>query len=167
MKEISNGLKKTVEYAEDFDFENLNINRLPENMEEMTFTLLHIEKNIGYYRNTSDINWILSVFGIVPLLNFENSWYNEVNISLSNILIQIDIDLMRETLKDESVLIRVTNFIDYLPRNIFNRLTGRLDLMGAEFIYNLNLVIEKKKKSMDAYNSNILTYISWNSIESL
>lgn len=167
VREISNGLKKAVEFAENFDFENLNINRLPENMEEMTFTLLHIEKNIGYYRNTSDINWILSVFGIVPLLNFENSWYNEVNISLSNILIQIDIDLMRETLKDESVLIRVTNFIDYLPRNIFNRLTGRLDLMGAEFIYNLNLVIEKKKKSMDAYNSNILTYISWNSIESL
>ena len=86
---------------------------------------------------------------------------------MSNIILHMDINLMREILKNESALIRATNFIDYLPRNVFNRLTGRLDDMGMEFIYNLNLIIEKNRKSMDAYNSNILTYISWTPIESL
>lgn len=167
LREISNGLKELVEYAENFNIEEIYCNRLPENMEEMTFILLHLEKNVKQYKNISEINWILTVFSIVPLLNFENSWLTEINISLSNIILETDINLMREILKNESALIRATNFIDYLPRNVFNRLTGRLDDMGMEFIYNLNLVIEKKKKSMDAYNSNILTYISWNPIESL
>ncbi|HOP28788.1 MAG TPA: hypothetical protein P5120_07040 [Spirochaetota bacterium] len=167
VKDISNGLKELVEYAENFNTEEICSNRLPENMEEMTFILLHLEKNINIHKSIKEINWILTVFSIVPLLNFENSWLTEINISLSNIILQIDINLMREILKNESALIRATNFIDYLPRNVFNRLTGRLDDMGMEFIYNLNLVIEKKKKSMDAYNSNILTYISWNPIESL
>lgn len=167
VKEAANGFRRTAEYAEEFDIADISRNRFPENMEEMTFVLLHIEKNAGLFRELKDANWIISIFGIVPLLNFENSWLNEINISLSNILIQLDINLLRETMKDESVLIRAANFIDYLPRNIFNRLTGRLDAMGAEFLFNLNLVIEKKKKSMDSYNSNILTYISWNPIESL
>lgn len=167
VKEISNGLKELVEYAESFNTGEIYINRLPENMEEMTFILLHLEKNIKFYKSIREINWVLTVFSIVPLLNFENSWLTEVNISLSNIILQIDINLMREILKDESALIRATNFIDYLPRNVFNRLTGRLDEMGMEFMYNLNLVIEKRKKSMDAYNSNILTYISWTPLESL
>lgn len=167
LQEISNGLKELVEYAENFNSEEIYCNRFPENMEEMTFILLHLEKNVKYYKSKKEINWILAVFNIIPLMNFENSWLTEVNISLSNIILQIDINLMREILKNESALILATNFIDYLPRNVFNRLTGRLDDMGMEFIYNLNLVIEKKKKSIDAYNSNILTYISWNPIESL
>lgn len=167
LKEISNGIKELVEYAESFNTEEIYCNRLPENMEEMTFVLLHLEKNVKFYKNSREINWILNVFSIVPLLNFENSWLTEINISISNIILQININLMREILKNESALIRATNFIDYLPRNVFNRITGRLDDMGMEFIYNLNLIIEKKKKNIDAYNSNILTYISWNPIESL
>lgn len=167
IKDIPNEQSGLSEYAESFNLEKINENRLPENMEEMTFVLLHIEKNSNTYRSCSEINWILTVFSIVPLLNFENSWLNEITISLSNILLHLDIKIIFEIFKDESALIKGMNFIDYLPRNIFNRITGRLDLMGMEFIYNLNLVIEKKKKSMDAYNSNILTYISWNPIESL
>ncbi|HOP62247.1 MAG TPA: hypothetical protein PK358_08735 [Spirochaetota bacterium] len=167
LKEKSHECKKIAEYAENFNTESLKKNRLPENMDEMTFALLHLEKTATGYKKCEDINWILTAFSIIPMLNFENSWYNEINLSLSNILLKLDIDLMRETLKDEAALIRAMNFIDYLPRNIFNRLTGRLDIMGVEFIYNLNLLIEKNKKSIDSYNSNILTYISWNPIESL
>lgn len=166
VKEISNGSVECVEYAETFNPEDISRNRLPENMEEMTFVLLLLEKNAKSYKSTVEITWILTVLSIIPLIHFENSWLTEVNISLSNILLQIDINIVREILKNESALIRAINFIDYLPRNVFNRLTGRLDIMGMEFLYNLNLVIEKKK-SMDAYNSNILTYISWNPIESL
>lgn len=167
VKMISNELKEFVDYAESFNPGDINSNRLPENMEEMTFVLLHLEKNADSYKTAKEINWILTVFSIIPLLNFENSWSTEVNISLSNILLQIDINIIREILKKESILLRATSFIDYLPRNVFNRLTGRLDIMGVEFIYNLTMVIGKRKKIMDAYNSNILTYISWNSIESL
>jgi len=167
VKEISNGMVELVNYAENFNTEDICNNRLPENMEEMTFVLLHLEKNAKSFKSLREINWIFNILSIIPLLNFENSWLTEINISLSNIILQIDINLMREILKNESVLISATNFIDYLPRNVFNRLTGRLDEMGMEFIYNLNLVINKNRKTMDAYNSNILTYISWNPIESL
>ncbi len=167
VRKISNGFKELTAYAESFNLEDLCSNRLPENMEEMTFVLLHIEKNANSYKRRDEINWILTVFSIVPLLNFENSWLTEVNISLSNILLHLDINIMREIFKNESALIKAMNFIDYLPRNIFNRLTGQLDFMGIEFIYNLNIIIEKKKKNIDVFNSNILTYISWKPFESL
>jgi len=101
----------------------------------------------------------------IPSFNFENSWLYEVNTSISNILLNIDINILKEILANESSLIKTMKFIDLLPGNIFNRLTGRFDDLGMEFLFNLNSAIEKKKVIINSSNSNIMNYLCWNSIE--
>ncbi len=165
VKEISNGLSGLTLYAEKFNPVKIDINPLPSTKEELTFALLHIEKNIKTMNNIDSISWIISMLISIPSFNFENSWLYEVNTSISNILLNIDLNSLKEILSNESSLIKTMKFIDLLPGNIFNRLTGRFDALGLEFLYNLNSAIEKKKVIISSNNSNIMNYLCWNSIE--
>lgn len=164
-KKESEECAKSIEYMKTFSFENLAGNRLPATREEMTFALLHIEKEAASVKDSKTVSWILSMLELIPFMNFENSWSGEIIISSGNILLNLDLNLVRDILKNDSILAKAVNFIDFLPRNIFNRLTGQLDMLGMEFLFKLNSMIEKRSKGIDSCNSNILTYLSWNSTE--
>jgi hypothetical protein len=165
ISEISNGHSDLILFAEKLDLHRIDANPSPSTKEEMTFTILHIEKSISEMNNTDSINWILSLLISIPSFNFENSWLYEINTSICNILLNIDLRILKEILKNESILIKTIKFIDLLPGNIFNRLTGRFDSLGMEFLFNLNSAIEKKKIIINSSNSNILNYICWNAPE--
>ena len=165
VEEISNGLKDLIIYAKNFDIHRTDINLLPSTKEELTFTILHVEKNIKKMNDTGSINWIISMLISIPAFNFENSWLYEINTSISNILLNIDLTILKDILKNESALIKTMKFIDLLPGNIFNRLTGRFDNLGMEFLFNLNSAIEKKKVIISSSNSNILNYLCWSITE--
>jgi hypothetical protein len=165
IREISNGHSDLILFAEKFDIYRTDVNPCPSTKEEMTFTILHIEKNISTMNDTDSINWILSLLISIPSFNFENSWLYEINTTVCNILLNFDLCILKEILKNESILIKTIKFIDLLPGNIFNRLTGRLDSLGIEFLFNLNSAIEKKKVIISSSNSNILNYLCWNATE--
>lgn len=149
-------------YADKFDLSSIWKNREPENKEEITFALIHIEKNIKNLIDYQSINWILDIINLIPGMSFENSWLREINTSVSNILINIDVTRIKEFLNNEEKLIRAINFIDLFPKIIFNRLTGRLDKLGLEFHYRLNSILEKNDFKAKDLNSNMLNYLSWN-----
>jgi len=151
-----------LEYADQFNFSEIWRNREPSNREETTFTLLHVEKNIHTFNDSRSVDWILHILSLIPAMNFENSWLNEINTSMSNILLNINISGIKEFLNSEERLMMIINFIDLFPKNIFNRLTGRLDELGIEFHYRLNSILEKKEFKSDDLNSNMLNYLSWN-----
>jgi hypothetical protein len=165
ISEISNGQSDLIQFAEKFDLCRIDANPCPSSKEEMTFTILHIEKNISAMNDTDSINWILSLLISIPSFSFENSWLYEINTSICNILLNIDLCILKEILKNETVLIKTIKFIDLLPGNIFNRLTGRFDSLGMEFLFNLNSAIEKKKIIISSSNSNIMNYLCWNATE--
>ena len=77
----------------------------------------------------------------------------------------VPIIIFRERIKYPQIIFACKKFIDILPGNIFNRLTGRFDALGMEFIFNLNSAIEKKKLIISRDNSNILNYLCWNATE--
>jgi len=163
--EINNGSSDLIIFAKKFNLDKAGINPLPLTKEELTFTILHIEKNIEKMNDIDSINWIVSVLINIPSFDFENSWLYEINTSICNILLNIDLNILKEILKSESALIKTMKFIDLLPGNIFNRLTGRFDDLGMEFLFNLNSAIEKKKVIITSSNSNILNYLCWNITE--
>ncbi len=152
-------------FAEKFNLVNLSQNRLPDTKEELTFTLLHVEKVIKTVNDPDSIRWIISMLTLIPSFDFDNSWLYEVNSSVSSILLNIDLKILKEILKDEAVMINTMKFIDLLPGNFFDRLTGRFDQLGIEFLYNLNSAIEKKKIIISRDNSNLLNYLCWNTTE--
>jgi hypothetical protein len=149
-------------YAEKFNPSAIWKNAEPSNKEEITFVLLHIEKNIKIFNDIQSINWILDTINLIPEMNFENSWLNEINTSMSNILLNMEIEMIKEFLNNDEKLIMTINFIDLFPKNIFNRLTGRLDELGLEFHYRLNSIMEKNEFKSGDLNSNMLNYLSWN-----
>lgn len=149
-------------YADNFNTSAIWKNKEPANKEEITFVLLHIEKNIKIFNDYRSVEWILDTINLIPGMNFGNSWLNEINTSMSNILLNMDIGLIKEFLNNDERLLMTINFIDLFPKNIFNRLTGRLDELGLEFHYRLNTILEKNEFKPGDINSNMLNYLSWN-----
>ena len=165
IKETDSGLSDPVLYAEKFNITRIDLNSLPSTKEEVTFSILHVEKDIKRMDDSDSINWIISMLISIPALNFENSWLYEINTSICNILLNMDLNILKDILKNETALIKTMKFIDLLPGNIFNRLTGRFDALGMEFLSNLNSAIEKKKVVISSSNSNIMNYLCWNATE--
>lgn len=165
LAETDNEFPDLVDFAEKFHLQKVFLNPLPSTKEELTFTILHIEKNILTMNDPASINWIITMLISIPSFNFENSWLNEINCSISNIMLNTNLDILKEILLNECTLIKTMEFIDLLPGNIFNRLTGRFDDLGIEFLFNLNSAVERKKISTNSNNSNILNYLCWNIIE--
>lgn len=149
-------------YAKNFNLSAIWKNKEPANREEMTFVLMHIEKNIKSFNDHQSLNWIFDILNLTPGMNFENSWLREINTTVSNILINIDVSKIKEFLNNEEKLIKTINFIDLFPKIIFNRLTGKLDELGLEFHYRLNSILEKNNFKAKDLNSNMLNYLSWN-----
>lgn len=160
--ESNNHIAELLDYAARFNFNEIWINREPLNREEITFILLHIEKNIHSFTDSRSIDWILNTLNLIPAMNFENSWLNEINTSMSNIILNTDTSRIKEYLNNEEKLMMTINFIDLFPKNIFNRLTGQLDSMGIEFHYKLNSILEKRDFRSGDPDSNMLNYLSWN-----
>lgn len=163
LRETANDMTQPVRYAEEFCINEPGKNRHPENAEECTFALLHAEMAIRDIHENSDAEWILRLLNSAPQYNFDKAWLSEIHISMGNILLGFNLKLLDKILKDEKKLISAACLIDRLPKNIFNRITGRLDELGMEFIFNLNSVIEKKKVPVNDYNSNIISYLCLNS----
>ena len=162
LQETVPGMAGLVQYAEEFSLSELKKNRFPETGEECALALLHAEKEIQKIQDNPDAEWILRLLNSAPQYNFDKTWLTEIHISMGNILLGIDLKLLEKILKDEKKLISAACLIDRLPKNIFNRITGRLDELGMEFIFNLNSVIEKKKVPVNDYNSNIISYLCLN-----
>lgn len=162
LMESANGIAGLVKFAEKFSLFELDRNPLPGTGEECTLALLHAEMIIHTINSNSDVEWILGLLNSVPQFNFDKTWLHEVHTSMGSILLGIDLKMLGKILKDEKKLINAACLIDRLPKNIFNRITGRLDELGMEFIFNLNSVIEKKKVPVNDYNSNIISYLCLN-----
>ena len=154
-----------IQFAEKFDIDEIYKNSYPATKEEITFSMLHVEKNIKRMNDIDSINWIISMMIHMPSFNFESSWLYEIHSSICSILLNIDLDILKKFLKNESIFIKTIELIDKLPTTIFNRLTGLFDSLGIEFLFDLNTTLEEKKLNITNGNSNILNYIYWNASE--
>ena len=163
LKEIAPEYLQLIQFAEKFDVCKIYKNPAPSTKEELTFSILHVEKNIGEMNDIDSINWIVSMLIHIPSFNFENSWLHEIHLSVCSILLNIELSILKEFLKNESVFIKTIELIDKLPAAIFNRLTGFFDSLGIEFLFDLNTTLEEKKLNITGGNSNILNYVYWNS----
>jgi hypothetical protein len=165
IKEIDKEHLGFIQFAEKFDIHKIYKNSSPSSKEELTFSILHVGKNIENINDTDSIGWIISMLIHIPSFNFENSWLHEIHSSVCSILLNIDLSLLKNFLKNESIFIKTIELIDKLPATIFNRLTGLFDSLGIEFLFDLNTTLEEKKLNITNSNSNILNYVYWNSSE--
>ena len=165
IKEIEKEHSEFIRFAEKFDANIIHKNSFPATEEEVTFSVLHVEKNMKKMNDFDSINWIISMLIRIHSFNFESSWLYEIHSSVCSILLGMDIDILKKILKNESLFIKTIELIDKLPATIFNRLTGIFDSLGMEFLFDLNSTLEEKKLNITNGNSNILNYVYWNAFE--
>ena len=166
VRENCSGLAGLIDYTENFILSTPDSNFLPNSKEEFIFALLHSELVAAGLNSKKDINWILDLLYASRNFQFDSPCLAEINVSMGNVLLGMDVSLLRCALKDEKRLINTACVIDRLPNSVFNRLTGRLDELGTEFIFNLNSVIEKKRVPAGECSLNILSYLCRDSNES-
>jgi|GEM_PF-629974 len=155
---------KCNEYMWNFNFADLTQNQHPETPEQMVFSLLHIERTIENIQDDYSYIWILKLLSIMPDMEIKNSWLIEIYNTLSNIFINFNNDSLIKLINTEERIVNFIKFIDFLPRNIFNRITGKLDDLSKDFHFRINSTIEKGKVDITETDSNIFNYSCWNSI---
>jgi hypothetical protein len=165
IKEIDNEHLGFIQFAEKFDVHKIYKNSSPSTKEDLTFSILHFEKNIEKMNDIDSIGWIISMLIHIPSFTFERSWLHEIHSSICSILLNIDLNILKKFLKKESIFIKTIELIDKLPATIFNRLTGFFDSLGIEFLFDLNRTLDEKKLNITNGNSNILNYVYWNASE--
>ncbi len=153
------------EYFWKFNLKNITENRLPKTPDELVFTLLHLEREIDLIADNYDYLWIFRFLSDVPDMEIKNSWSVEIYSSLTSLFIKLDCNRLCKIINSEDQIVSFIKFIDYLPRNYFNRITGKLDEMGRDFHFKINSIIEKGKIDISETNSNMFNYICWNSVE--
>jgi len=156
-------LNRLISYTKSFNILNIEKNELPVDHNTLFFVINYIEQYIGEFAEESAYNWILSVFKVFSQIEIDNSLFTSIYTSISNIMISFDIDYLKKFSKSEENLISFIHFIDRFPRSIFDRITVKLDVLDREFTSPVNSLISSEKIILDEVNSNILSYLLWNS----
>lgn len=167
LKTCDKKLNTLVDYAESFDMDNMEHNNLPYDLYSLFFIINFIELNISSLMNGSTINWICDLLDSSVNIGIENLLHTSIYSSITNIIIYFNLDYMKFFLKNENYMISLTNLIDILPRAFFDRITIKLDLLGVEFIKGVNELLSSGKVKPDRINSNIISYLFWESSKSL
>ncbi len=100
-------------------------------------------------------------------INVNNSFFTTIYTSISNILLNLDIATILKLISSEKDLVSFIYFSDLLPREIFNRITIKLDSLNSGFLDNLRNLIDSEKVILDEVNSNISSYLLWNSSQGI
>jgi hypothetical protein len=169
LKNSDDELVSLISYVEGFDPRNLEKNALPYEINSLFFVINFIElkhESISFKRVR---NWMLNVFKTFLFINIgaSSSVYSSIYRSISNILMRMDNDVLKSFMNNDHDLAAFVSFIDLFPRAIFDRITIKLDLMDREFVHSVNDLISSGKVNVDEVNSNIQSYLVWNTTQSL
>jgi hypothetical protein len=169
LKNSDDELLSLISYAEGFDPRNLEKNALPYEINSLFFVINFIElkhESISFRRVR---NWMLNVFKTFLFINISasSSLYSSIYRSISNILMRMDNDVLKSFMNNDDDLAAFVSFIDLFPRAIFDRITVKLDLMDREFVHSVNDLISSGKVNVDEVNSNIQSYLVWNTTQRL
>ncbi len=151
------------DYMRNFKLKEVFENPLPESPGEKVFTILHIERAISMMPDDKSYLWILKVLSQLPEKEFKSSWLPEIYNSMSNIFLNLQNEQIIKLVSKKEHILDFIKLVDFLPRNIFNRITGKIDELGRKFHLQIASELEDKKLNIHKTNSNIFNYICRNS----
>ncbi len=154
-------LSQIISYGESFDTENIENSPIPNDIYRSLFAVKFIEININTFDNEKAFQWIFKLNHCLIELNNENPLFTSIMQSMSNIINVIDLNHLKTVLRDKDNLALFIRLLDLLPGTFFNRIIGRLNMLGMEFFESIQYLINAKKMKFKGINSNILNFIYW------
>ncbi len=150
-----------VEYASDFNAGQMIKNKLPENPYALIFAVNFIEQSVKSIKTKETVRWAVDVLRKISGIEIPSPHQSDMYLSIANILLYCDHDIIREVMKDESVLKSFIYLLDLLPPETFRRVTMALSILGGDFTDSVNRLISSGKVSPHEGESNILGYLLW------
>ncbi len=161
LKLKDDALAEIADYAEKFNINRIESNALPEKLYCIYFAINFIEKNLNNLMYSESVDWIMKLFKNLLKVNIGNAIFDNIYMSLSNIILLSDTDCFISAFQRNSNLVTFLRLIDILPPSYFNRITIKLDNFGREFVELINEQIAKNMIKTDKFSSNIFNYLLW------
>ncbi len=163
LKTTDDDTSSLISYVEGFNTDVIAKNPLPFNLNTLYFTINFIELNLEKFNKDQNLRWIFKVFKCFLEVDVNNTFFTSIYTSISNILLGLDIASILKLVSHEKDLISFIYFSDLLPAAIFNRISVKLDSLNSGFLERLQDIINSEKVILDEVNSNISSYLLWNS----
>ncbi len=159
IKEKFNGRYPVIEYALEFDADDITRNKFPNDVYSLLFVLKFIDLNFDTLSNPNVTKWIISV--LVSALKFEidSNLQGDIFKDITNILIYIDTTNINSLLTNDDMVVSLISIIDFLPREYFDRIVMRISLLGEEFIESVRNLISAGRINAEDRTSNTMSFL--------
>ena len=161
LKNIDSDLTRIVEYCEKFDASVIENNEIPSDIHTIFFVVNFIEMKTLKNRAENSLQWMFLLNRNLLDMNAESPLSGCIFQALSNTLLLLELKGLKEFVKGKNNLISFISLIDRLPAVYFNRIIGKLNLLGGDFIDTIQYLISSKKIKLKGIDSNILNFIFW------
>jgi hypothetical protein len=159
IKEKFNGRYPVIEYALEFDADDITRNKFPNDVYSLLFVLKFIDLNFDTLSNPNVTKWIISV--LVSALKFEidSNLQGDIFKDITNILIYIDTTNINSLLTNDDMVVSLISIIDFLPREYFDRIVMRISLLDEEFIESVRNLISAGRINAEDRTSNTMSFL--------
>ncbi len=155
------GYLQMIACAESFDTASVEANGLPRDLPAFMFVLHYIESHIDAMPAPASLAWVLEALHSLLRIGYYNSSLPAIYSSVCHILVFARADALRQVLLDDNRVKQLLELVDFLPREMFERIVPKLALMGDSFIHRVHGMVGAGKVKFDERESNTLSYILW------
>ncbi len=150
-----------VEYIEQFNLDSLYENDVPTDVNTLIAALFILEMKIDSITGHQEISWMIEVLNTLSRIALDNTNVYTLQVCVSNILVYFDPERLREILVTEDLIVSFIHLCDFLPQDLFSRITFKLSMVGEDFLMQLKKMLESDRVKLKRNDSNILTFLMW------
>ncbi|MBN1496346.1 MAG: hypothetical protein JXA07_06225 [Spirochaetes bacterium] len=157
------GYLRMIAYAESFDAAAIERNDMPVpgDLNTSMFVLHYVESHIESITGHAALAWVLEALHSFLSIRYYNSSLAVIHDSICSILLFARTDTLQLVLDGDACVKKLLELIDFLPRELFERIVPKLALMGNDFIRRVNGMVGAGKVKLNERESNALSYIIW------
>jgi len=142
-------------------------NEIPKELSSLTlltyFADIFFEKTL----NSQFYMWLFNIFNELVNYDLNQSASGGIYYSISSVLIKLNVEFYNTIIQSDELLPSFIKIIDSLPRNYFDRVTVKLDILGDTFVQRVNELVELDLLILQDIESNTQTYLFWKSSQSI
>jgi len=158
---------KFMEYIKRFNMKEPESNRMPYDTFSLLFSLNFIESQLPRLIWSTSTGWILKVLASAVSLKIDSFHAPEIYMAIARVMINFDIENLRELLKNRDNMISFVYLVDHMPEEYVNRFSFQLLNLGDNILNEIRNLIEVGEITLDMDYSNSLNLLFGESKNSL
>ncbi|MBN2161012.1 MAG: hypothetical protein JW807_16595 [Spirochaetes bacterium] len=152
-----------IAYAGSFNCAEVDKNEIPGDLYSLLFALTYIETNEGLLMSPDLLAWAVTLIRSMMGEGYYSSYPADLYRSICDIIVFSGPDSLNQVIQSEEHLKALVQIVDFLPREYFDRITPKLELLGDQLIRRVNGLVSSRKIDLDERNSNMFCYLLWKS----